>query len=231
MNLYIFKKKGSKIVLTLFCLFSLISYSQNSDSEQLFTNATSLTSIDLRSKKLVGNSYIDEIFLPARISNSKKISLIRYNAYLDEMEIEIKGKAYFLPKDYNYSIFFETTNKTYQLLSYEDNGLTKKGFFVVLSKGEKVSLFSQEKIKLYDEVPAKLGFTRYEPPTLKKIKNEIYLEFKDNSIVKLPKKKKNLVSLFSGNSKDLELYAKKNKYSFNKTEDLIKIINYYNSLD
>lgn len=230
MNLYIFKKKVSKIVLTFFCLVSLISYSQNSDTEQLFTNTTSLTSIDLRSKKLVGDSYLNEIFLPARISNSKNISLIRYNAYLDEMEVEIKGKAYFLPKEYGFSIFFETINKTYQLLSFEENGQTKKGFFVVLSKGEKASLYSQEKIKLYKEVPAKLGFTRYEPPKLDRVKDEIYLEFKDSNIVKLPKKKKNIVSLFSGKSNEIELFVKRNKLNFKEVKDLIQIVIYYNSL-
>tara|TARA_R110001583_G_scaffold191094_1_gene355934 strand:+ start:124 stop:819 length:696 start_codon:yes stop_codon:yes gene_type:complete len=231
MNLYILKNKTQKIVVAFFCLVNLISYSQNSDTEQLFTNTTSLTSIDLRSKKLVGNSYINDIFLPARISSSKKISFVRYNAYLDEMEVEIKGKAYFLPKDYNYSIFFESNNKTYQLLSFEENGLSKKGFFVVLKKGKKVSLFSKEKIKLYDEVPAKLGFTRYEPPILKRIKDEIYLEFKGNSIVKLPKKKKNLAPLFSVRSKEIALFIKNNKLNFKDVKDLIQIITFYNSME
>lgn len=101
---------------------------------------------------------------------------------------------------------------------------------MVLIKGEKASLFSQEKIKLYDEVPAKLGFTRYEPPKLERIEDEIYLEFKDKNIVILPKKKKNIVSLFSDKSKEIELFVNKNKLNFKDVKDLVKIFNYYNLL-
>ncbi len=79
-------------------------------------------------------------------------------------------------------------------------------------------------------MPAKLGFTRYEPPKLGRLKDEIYIA-KNNEAIELPKKKKDILNFFSHKSKEIELFAKKNKLSFKKSEDLIKIINYYNTLN
>ena len=220
-----------KSISVTFILFCTIGFSQNSDVEHIYTNATSLTSVDLTSKKLVGSSYIDEDFRPAKVSNSEAIYLIRYNAYLDEMEIEISGKAYYLPKSNNYIVTFEEVNKVYQLSNYDEKGTQKKGFFVVLVDGNKASLLVKEKIKLYDEVPTKLGFTKYEPPTLKRIKNEFYIDFKDEIIIKSPTNKKNFSNLFLTKSKEIELYIKKNKLNIKNESDLIQIFNYYNSIN
>jgi len=233
MNIFLInlKVKIKKNLILLGLFYALFGYTQHSNSEQIYTNGKGLTSIDLRSKELVGTSYFEETFLPAKLSNNEVIQLVRYNAYLDEMEVEIRGKAYYLPKSINYSISFEGSNQVYQLFNFDENGSSKSGFFLVLNEGDKASLIVKEKIKLYDEVPAKLGFTKYEPPTLKRAKDEFFIHFANNKVIKLPKKKKDFLTLFSKKSKELDLFAKKNKIGFKKTEDLIKIISYYNAMN
>ena len=223
------KTKFQNELMILIFFINISSYSQNTDVENIYTDATSLTAIDRTSKEIVGSSYISDNFLRAKVSNRGMVYSMRYNAYRDEMEIELEGKPFYLPKTSYYAINFDFPDKEYQLFNFEEKGETKKGFFVVISKNGATSLLLKEKIKLYKEVPAKLGFTRYEPPILGRLDDKIYIGTNQEA-VELPNKKKDILNFFNDKSKDLESYAKKNKYSFNKTEDLIKIINYYNSL-
>ena len=187
------KKIKINLALILLILICNVSYAQHSDVEHMYFDAKSLTSIDLRSKKLMGTSYINEEFLPAKISNNEIFNLIRYNAYLDEMEVEIGGKAFYLPKTTIYSINFVGSNKEYLIANYNESGIEKRGFFVLLTSGDNVTLLKQEKIKLYEEVPAKLGFTQYEPPKLGRLKDKYFIGYKNNTTVELPKKKKDFL--------------------------------------
>ena len=235
-------KMEIKNILTLLMLcFSVLIYGQWTDSGTGRVNMTNEfniygligvidLNIDSPSREVIGSSYVNENFLSGTISNREMVYSMRYNAYRDEMEIELQGKPFYLPKTNNYSINFDIINKEYQLLDYAENGESKKGFFVVLDKNDKTQLLIKESIKLYKEVPAKLGFTRYEPPKLGRLKDEIYIA-KNNEAIKLPTKKKDILNFFSNKSKEIDLFAKKNKIGFKKTEDLIKIINYYNTLN
>ena len=82
---------------------------------------------------------------------------------------------FYLPflKSINYSISFEGSNQVYQLFNFDENGSSKSGFFLVLNEGDKASLIVKEKIKLYDEVPAKLGFTKAIIPKANQAKQKI----------------------------------------------------------
>lgn len=229
--------KKSFIVFIL--LNSISGYCQQKDIEpinmelsidRLNSYFSSLTSIDLTSKELVGSSYINKDFLPGKISNQETVYSFRYNAYKDEMEVQFKGKSYYLPLKSYYFITFININKVYQVLECKVKDITNKGFFVVISKGEKMSLFRKEKIKFYEEVPAKLGFKPYEPPKLDRVKDKLYFGFKNNTAIEIPKKKKDILKLFTNNAKEVESYAKKNKLRFKKQKDLVEIVKYYNSL-
>jgi len=224
------KVKNHLLILTV--LLTSIIYGQHSDVENIYLNSTSLTSIDLSSKKITGSSYINKTFSNAQISNQKTVYSMRYNAYLDKMEVELNGQAYYLPMSSNYSITFKDLNKTYQVLDFKNKDIESKGFFVVLFAGENISLFIKEKIKLNKEVPAKLGFTKYEPPTLSRSKDKIYFILKDNlEATILPKKKKDILKLFSNNAKLVQKYAKENKLSFKNKNDLVLIFKYYNTIE
>lgn len=209
---------------------SASNYSQHSDVDHIYLNTTSLTSIDLTSKELIGNSYIEERFLIGSISNQETSCLIRYNAYRDEMEVELDNKPYYLPLSSYYSITFKLSNKTYQLLDFNEKKTTNKGFFVVQYIGTELSLFLKEKIKLYDEVPPKAGFSQYEPPKLGRVKDKLFIGYGDNTAIELPNKKKDVLKLFSSKNSKIQSYAKENKLGFKKEKDLIQILKYYNSL-
>ncbi|MDO9273933.1 MAG: hypothetical protein Q7T92_00100 [Lutibacter sp.] len=223
-------KKFNKHTVIVLLLFTISGYSQKTDSEQTLEHRSSITSFDLRSKELVGSIYINENFLPAKLSNSQDPYLIRYNAYQDEMEVEKNGNSYRLLKNLNVSINFEGINKTYQVFNYLEKKETVPGFFVVLYNGDNISLLLKEKIKFYEEVKAKTGYDKYKPPTLKRVADEFYIGYKNSSAKELPSKKKDILSLFASKANEMEAYVNENKLGFKSEEDLIKIFSYYHTL-
>jgi len=224
------KNLNSTIVFLILILAGISGYSQITSSQELINDTQSVSSFDYRNKDLVGSNYIDENFLSAKLNIDEIIYSMRYDAYQDEMEIEKDGNTFYLRKGFNYQITFLDKNKIYQVYNYQENEKLNNGFFVVLYNGDKVSLLLQEKIKFYEEKQAKTGYDKYEPPKLKREKDKMFIGYKNNASKELPKKKKDVLKLFSSKSKIMELFAKENKLGFKKPEDLVKIFSYYNSL-
>lgn len=211
-------------------LSSIATYSQITSSQELLNDNRSISSFDYRSKDLVGSSYIDKDFLPAKLSVDGTIYSMRFDAYKDEMEVEKENNKFYLKHSFDYTVTFLGTNKVYQVYKYQEKDLDKTGFFVVLFNGDKVSLLLKEKIQFYEEVIAKTGYDKYKPPSLKRENDKLYIGYKNNVSKELPKKKNDILKLFSSKSKNIETFAKKNKLGFKKKEDLVKIFTHYSSL-
>ena len=192
--------------------------------------STTLTSVDLTSKALVGTMYVNNDFFPGRIDAQENTYSFRYNAFLDEMEVQFGEANYFMPLAAYYTITFVGTNKKYEVLDNQSGSDSKKGFFVVLLKGEPMSLYKKENIKFYEEVPAKLGFTKYEPPKLQRTKDSFFVRFEGTEAIEIPQKKKEALKVFSKKGSSMTSYIKKNKLSFKKEGDVIQMVRYYNSL-
>lgn len=225
------KPQISNYVLLAILLFSISSYSQKTDSDLPMRYSSTVSSFDFRSKDLVGSLYINDNFLPAKTSESNEIYLIRYNAYMDEMEGERNSKPFHLIKKTGLTISFDGTSKMYSVYNYEVKNKLSPGFFVVLISGDNISLLLKEKIKFYEEVKAKTGYDKYIPPTLKRVSDEFYVGYKNSSAKELPSKKKEVLKLFASKAKEIESYAKENKLGFKSEEDLIQIFKYYNTLN
>ncbi len=223
-------KTTIKISFSVFLLLvSVICYGQvsngdiriNSSGEYALISSIDFAEIDRTSKKVLGSSYINENFIPGNITDNDLVFLFRYNAYKDIMEVELKGKPYYLPKTNlsTYSIDFFGIDKVYQILNFKENKETNKCFFVAVYLGDKVSLYLKEKVKLYKEVPAKLGFTRYEPAKLERVKDELFFVINETAH-KIPKRKKDVLKFFSDKEKEMESFSKKNKIDYKSQKDL-----------
>lgn len=224
------KPQLNKYVIVLMLLISISGFCQNTSSNEIFINTDNLITIDLTSKELVGTYYINNEFVPGKISNQKAVYLMRYNAYKDVIEMELNNKQYYFPLSTNYSVTFESLNKIYQVLDYKEKEITKKGLFVVVFLGNEISLFLKEKIEFFEEVKPKTGYDKYVPPTLKRVDDKFYVVFKNNPAIALPNKKKEVISLFESKGSAIESYAKLNNLGFKNREDLIKICKYYDTL-
>lgn len=216
-------------ILAILLFVSFVSFSQTGSNQIL--ERTTINSFNLQSKDLVGTSYINDDFLPAKLIEGEEIYSMRYNAYKDVFEIERDGQIfYYLPNEFDYPVTFVGDKKVYQVFSYEENNKTTSGFFVVLNKGKNIFLLLKEKINFYEEVRAKSELDKYKPPTLKCAIDTFFIGYKNNTATELPRRKKGFFKLFSSKSNEVESFVKKQKLSFKNKEDLIKIFTYYYSL-
>jgi len=223
-------KNLNSISLYLLILLSCFSSFSQINSERLINYSETLSEIDLRSKDLVGSVYISKEFLPARLNEGKVIYSMNYNAFQDQMVVKKDGNPFFLRKDYDFMVAFLNTEKTYRVFDYQEGGQKMTGFFVVLFQGEKILLLLKEKIKYYSEKQAKSGYEKYQPPKLKREKDKFFLGYKNNTTKELPKKKKDILDLFTSKVTDIESYVKRNNLGFKNKEDLTKIFTYYHTL-
>jgi len=223
-------------ILISFSLLLINLFSSNTCYSQVKTDQDYIIDMGLTffydnsPKDLVGSSYIDKNFHAAKISIDGTIYSTRFDAYQDEMEIEKDNHKFYLRKTFNYTATFLETNKVYQVYNYEDKDQVRTGFFVVLFNGDKVSLLMKERIRFFEAVIAKSGYDKYQPPTLKRVKDKLYIGYKNNETKELPKKKNEILKLFSNKSKNIETFAKENNLGFKNKEDLTKIFTYYHTL-
>ncbi len=146
---------------------------------------------------------------------------------------------------YNQQIWFKEGNKT-MVLPYNEKinkiTLDEKIFvYRVLPKDEKWApveqLVSGKKVSLFKvysatfTAPQKAG-SSYENAKKAKFTNsyDFYCSFDNKTLIISPSKKNDFLKLFSDNSKEMEEFISKQKIKLNKEVDLIKVINFYNSI-
>lgn len=199
--------------------------SSHSSNQALYFNTG-----DIKMSDIDGSTYINDDFSLAKVSNIEAYVNARYNAYTDEMELEIKNEIGYLIKISELKVVFQSDKSTYKVFDFQDEVEVKKGFFRLLSEGEGISLLAKESIKFHKEKMPTRGYEKRTPATFKRSKDKLFISLKNSSATKLPNKKKNMLKLFSSNSNAIEEYAKKNKLGFKNKEDLTKIFNYFNTL-
>lgn len=217
------------VIIALLCS-TLLTYSQRTEAEYVFQYIGGLHTIHDRVRNLAGSPYVESEFTYAKLMNYDKDYLMRYDAYRDLMEVKLNDSIYVLPKDVNYSVKFKYPEKLYKLFSYEKDNKTVTSLFVVLKEQKNNSLLLKEIIEATPEKLPKNGFDPYKPPSLNRMKDKLYVGYKNNTAVELPSNKSDVIALFGEKAKEVEAQAKKMKWSFKKNEGLIEIFNYYYSL-
>lgn len=176
--------------------------------------------------KVVGKLYINEAFSPAKISNYDSTTFLRYNPYKDEMEFMKGDEIYYLNKHEGIKIQFVNENKSYVIR----NSGGKLLYFVEAFKGDKVSFLIKEKVKYTPETPAANSYSSAKPATFSRSPDVFYVAFGDGSFAELPRKKKQVLKLFQSKNINLKGYLKKNKTSFKKEKDVLRMIKDINKM-
>ncbi|MEM6687305.1 MAG: hypothetical protein AAF617_16110 [Bacteroidota bacterium] len=181
-----------------------------------------------------GSPYYNETFNSAKITPINKVFMVRYNAALDVMEVIQGEDTLVLNKDNrNYKVIQSNGNIIYRILEdNESNSDEKLGFYIQLTDGEKIKLHRKDRKKFTEVTRTAYGSnTSSTYAKYKEQKSEFFIEYGDSgTAVKLPKKKKSLLKLFAGKEGDIKKFLKKNSIKLSKEKDLIKLINYANSL-
>ncbi|MCP4974881.1 MAG: hypothetical protein GY931_01850 [Maribacter sp.] len=176
--------------------------------------------------------YLNEVFTPAKINNINETKMVRFDAFEDRVEIMVsENKVVILEDKQPYSIkLLDGSGKLYETKSYYDEkGNTKASFFEVLALNENYSVYLKEKMK-FSKAKKAQGYEASKPAMFKKQKATHYItDFKGESdqLIKIPTKVKYFIEFFPGHSKSLKMFIKDNKLKIDKSQDLMKIFDFY----
>jgi len=176
-------------------------------------------------KDIEGSKYRESSFEIAEIYVNEKLYkkyAIIYNAYNDEIEVKSDNNNFVLSKEEYISV----VKKTYKYVYYNHN--QNKGYFVVFNKGE-IALLLKAKKKIKKAVEPKSGLGSYVPP--KFINDYKYFIRNERGTLRTIKlKKKDILKVLGDKKEEVSKFVSSKKLSFKKEKDVIKIIDFYNTL-
>ncbi len=229
----------TKIFLYLSFLFHLggMTYAQaqhlevndvvlNVASTKILSNTIRLNesqnTVDLKSIK--GSPYENEEFLIGKAMNDNlKFSnpyFMRYNIYNDVIEIKDKERSVEMSKSSD--VYALINNREYHYESYSDeSGKLKKGYFILLYKGEKVQLYARKTQRYKDVVKAKTSYHQDVPAAF--VDSKDYSMKKGGQMEFLSRNKKELIRQFPSLEANLKNYIKTNRIDVNKDADMIRL--------
>lgn len=177
-------------------------------------------------ENVIGSPYYNAEFSPAIIGDSQTESLVRYNAFLDVVEVSENNSVHELPKTKENSIIkLKKSSETLTLVQYSGE---YDGYYILLADGKnqllkkiKIRLFT-EKSTITPDSQTKPGQTKYDR------QKPAYFIKTETQIINIPKNAKDLAFYFPEHKDDLNNFIKTNKIKLNKEEDLIKLVQFLN---
>lgn len=185
----------------------------------------------LTESDIEGSPYLNDEFIEGAVfttSKTKYVGLpLRYNIFNDQIEFRLEDgsvQVMTVPEVLEKVEFGETILE-YSI--YSNLKKVKRGFFVVLEKGS-ASLYSRPMVN-FEEAKKPGAYSEAKPPRFIRRPDEYYIRI-GKEPAELISNKKDLEGLFTDHSEEMQEYFRKNKIKTNRTEDLIKVVQYYNSL-
>ncbi|WP_298512693.1 hypothetical protein [uncultured Kordia sp.] len=206
--------------------FAFIHNNINSLAYSDLTNGESLESVI---SKAEGSQFYDATFREATISSTENVFKVRYNAFLDEMEILDKDAVVILDKRHQkHLIAFPEKNLRYKVLreNNEDNTSTL-AYFVLLEEDNYLSLYRKDHKKY---VPSRNQRTS-DKAEFQNARSRFYVEINNSgTVIPLPRNNKEFAALFSTKKEKVKAYIKQENLKVRKENDLLKLIKYINSI-
>jgi hypothetical protein len=185
-----------------------------------------------KSQAATGSMFVNEKYMPAKISNYDKTVLARYNAYSDKFEISdpLAGTMTTLPTQMDVTIAFTTTGDTYTLKEYKTKDEeTTTGYLSIVTEKPNVNIYKRERVYLQPEVFPANSYASYKAANYKKVDDEFYISLKGAPAVYFSGKK-DLAKLIPAKSKEILEFIKKNKLDLEKERDVEQLGNYLDGI-
>lgn len=173
-----------------------------------------------------GTVYSNENYQLGEI-NTGKVSevLFRFNVRSNEIEIKYNKNIYLLDKKNGYSISFN--NFKYQVFK---NPKGKQEFYLTSLNKKKTKLLIAERKTVNTRIFQSSGYSDNDKNSYSKIKETYYISFDNKTSIKIPKREKQFYKMFGKKGTKIKKFISKKQLNKNKKNDLLKIINYYNTL-
>ncbi|PZR21790.1 MAG: hypothetical protein DI539_07105 [Flavobacterium psychrophilum] len=223
--------KNSKLFYAAgFALTSVIATAQVNQTP-VHTSGGQITLMKEKSQAATGSMFINEKYMPAKVSNLDNTVLVRYNAYADNFQVSdhIAGTEKILPQQAGVTITFTGTADVYTYEQYRnEKGEIQTGYLSLVSDNPSVKIFKRERIFLQPEVFPASSYQTYKPAAYKKLDDEFYIKIKDQN-AEFFSSKKDLAKLVPSKSKEILDFIKKNKLDLEKEADLEQVGAYINN--
>lgn len=170
-----------------------------------------------------GIPYYTATFEDARVGDTSGKIPIRYNTFLDTIELLEQRNVYELPREESYPKFtFDNGLKLVFVNTFDQYA----GYFFELASG-KTRLLKKVITKFYDPVPAPNSLIPGTPARFETEKPIYFIRTADN-MIRVPKNDKDLIKSFPDKADELKNFIKKNNIKMNQEPDLIKLVNFLN---
>ena len=232
-------KKPVILFTTLLTLICNQSFSQNQQINSIFDidnffNDNGLKENTKAYDDIKGSPFINDEFKKANISLEPDLLFyIKYNAFVDQMEVMGKNKTSFaLNKSIdNVIVNFLEDKKTYQVFSHLENDVATNRFFNVLNPNAKTLLLKKEEITLKEKQPAKTTYEKDKPARFAKSPDSYYIKYPNKlTATELPSNKKEFAKKFPNIENKILEYIKSEKIKLSKEADLINLFKELNRL-
>ncbi len=155
---------------------------------------------------------------------------LQYNMQTELIQLQANNRleTYTPRKVVFFEIFDKTVNRYRQFYSlpFALTGQYKAPVFFELLNEGKLTLLSREKV----EYKTYSSFYSYGTYTRLLLVNTYYLLKEDGSILDFNGKKNDFYELMGTKKEEVQKFAKANKLNFNNKYDVVRLIDYYNSL-
>jgi hypothetical protein len=149
-----------------------------------------------------------------------------YNMYEDYIEFKQKDIVYILDPD----LMIKKIDMGAHVLvveNYEFKMKTQLGFLTLLDSG-KVTLLSKNIVAFQEQQPPKALESAPTPAQYSSLPDVYYYKIGNGEVMKVSNLKK-MIDSFPDKQNELTQFAKKEKLSHKKEEDLMKLVRYYNN--
>ncbi len=183
--------------------------------------------------KIEGSPYVNSSFLPGNIFQGDNLvmknTMIRYNAYADEIEINQTGEKE------KYGSLIKAANMyakiglaTYVFVPFEGS-VERGGYFEVVTDGKNFDLY--KKIKSTYNAPRKStsSYDRDVPASFTKT-TTYYLVDAGGTFYELPSSKSKILNVMAKKKDEASTYIKKNNLNLDNEKDLAKLVTYFDSI-
>ncbi|TRW26487.1 hypothetical protein FMM05_03670 [Flavobacterium zepuense] len=224
--------KNLSFILTAFASLSTLVASAQYSSRVADSDGRSVTARKEKSQPATGSMFINDKFLPAKISGAQSTVLLRYNAYADNFEMSNPqaNETKTLPKDPSANITFVSDDKEYVLTDYiGEDGNSNNGYLVVVSEDTKVKIYKKERVTMTQEFFPSNSYQVYKPANYKKGDDEFYVKLGDKEPAFFSGKKE-FAKLVGGKNKEVLDFIKKNNIDVEKEADLVKLSAYVETI-
>lgn len=185
-------------------------------------------------KDIEGSPFLNNNFVTGSIITKDSLMykdiLLRYNIYQDEMEFTITPdddpRIIGSPRNF---LFFNLEDRVFAYISFQLNKKPASGYFELLNMGECKFLIRRH--TYFAQAEASRGYIGPTPARFEKGKDAYYLKLGTDLPIEINMNRNSVLEAFGEKQDIIAGFVKDNNLSYRRPEDLVKMVQYYNSLN